>query len=290
MTAPKKTVIPIQLIGSRMPSKTAAAVISATCRGGERERICCRLAVCAEVGLKRAVGVGLESGRAVARLQQVRGHHDGHGGRELGEVEDRHVVHERRERPNEDDRPAHRRLGSHVRKRPLPLRWHRQPVDDHEDEREARVVEDQSCARGESTHGGWANSNGAPQTRRRRPGARQVRRCGAPAGASFGFCDAVISSSPTTGFSDEASVATHTRTTPSTVTDGSLNGTAATAPIAMKMTETISFGPYLRARSRGPILSTRRRRGSTGAGAGEPRTSSAGGSRTCTSQSVARVP
>ena len=45
------------------------------------------------------------------------------------------------------------------------------------------------------------------------------------------------------------------------MTDGSLNGTAATAPIAMKMTETISFGPYLRARSHGPILSTRRRAG-----------------------------
>ena len=161
-----------------MPSKTAAAVISATCRGGERARICCRLAVCAEVGLKRAVGVGLEWGRAVARLQQVRGHHDGHGGRELGEVEDRHVVHERRERPNEDDRPAHRRLGSHVRKRPLPLRWHRQPVDYHEDEREARVVEDQSCARGESTHGGWANGNGTPQ---RGDGGPGLDKCGAAA-------------------------------------------------------------------------------------------------------------
>ena len=64
----------------------------------------------------------------------------------------------------------------------------------------------------------------------------------------MGFCDAVIRSSPTTGFRDEAIVATDTRTTPTTVTDGSLNGTAATAPIAMKMTDTISFGPYLCAR------------------------------------------
>ena len=60
----------------------------------------------------------------------------------------------------------------------------------------------------------------------------------------------LMSSSPTTGLVDDATVATVTSTTPRTVTEASPNGTAMPAPMAMTMTAAIICFVYVFLRMR----------------------------------------